>query len=97
MSARDIEVVLPDHLLPRAARSTGIVEYEFCPVFVARLASGPQPNPIEVGACAWIDWDEFVRDARSEDTDDVYSWWCKNQLRELSGHPLIERYARPAR
>ena len=84
-------VVLPEHLY----LFSGIGEYEFCPVFVARQASAAQPNPIEVGACAWIEWDEFARRAQ-EDTGDVYSWWCKNQLRELLGHPLIERYARPA-
>jgi isopentenyl-diphosphate delta-isomerase len=94
MTARDVEVVLPNHLY-RAPPFAGIVEYEFCPVFVARLDSPPGPNPIEVGACAWIEWDEFVLRAL-QDRDDVYSWWCKNQLRELAGHPLIERYARPA-
>ncbi len=94
MTVRDIAVVLPDHLY-RAPPFAGIVEYEFCPVFVAREASPPQPNPIEVGACAWIGWEEFVQRAL-DDTDDAYSWWCKNQLRELVGHPLIERYARPA-
>jgi isopentenyl-diphosphate delta-isomerase len=94
MTARDIEVVLPDHRY-RAPAFQGIVEYEFCPVFVARKASEPQPNAVEVGACAWMDWEEFVRRARA-DTCDAYSWWCKNQLRELHGHPLVERYARPA-
>jgi isopentenyl-diphosphate Delta-isomerase len=93
MTACDIEVVLPDHRY-RAPAFQGIVEYELCPVFVAREASAPQPNPVEVEACAWTDWQEFVRRAR-EDTDDAYSWWCKNQLRELYGHPLVERYARP--
>jgi isopentenyl-diphosphate delta-isomerase len=94
MTARDIEVVLPDHSY-RAPAFAGIVEHEFCPVFVARQASAPQPNPVEVAACAWMDWEEFVRRAR-EDASDAYSWWCKNQLRELRGHPLVERYARPA-
>lgn len=94
MTARDIEVVLADHSY-RAPAFQGIVEHEFCPVFVAREASGPQPNPAEVGACAWMDWEEFVRRAL-EDTSNAYSWWCKNQLRELDGHPLVERYARPA-
>jgi isopentenyl-diphosphate delta-isomerase len=94
MTARDVEVVLPDHLY-RAPPFAGIVEYEFCPVFVARLASPPVPNPIEVGACAFIDWEEFVRRAR-DDTSDAFSWWCKNQLGELLGHPLVERYARPS-
>jgi len=94
MTAHEIEIVLPDHRY-RAPPFDGIVEYEFCPVFVAREASGPRPNPIEVGACAWMDWEEFVRRAE-EDDDNSYSWWCKNQLRELVGHPLIERYSRPA-
>ena len=94
MTARDVQVVLPDHLY-RAPPFAGIVEYEFCPVFVARAASPPVPNPLEVGACAWIDWEEFVLRALS-DTTDVYSWWCKNQLRELVTSPLVERYARPS-
>jgi isopentenyl-diphosphate delta-isomerase len=93
MSVRDVEVVLPRHLY-RAPPFNGIVEHEFCPVFVARQASAPEPNSIEVGACAWMDWEEFVRRA-DEDADDVWSWWCKNQLRELRGHELIERYSRP--
>lgn len=92
MTARDVEAVLPSHLY-RAPAFNGIVEYEFCPVFVARVASAPQPNPIEVGACALMDWQEFVRRAR-EDTDDHYSWWSKNQLKQLAGHPLIATYAR---
>jgi isopentenyl-diphosphate delta-isomerase len=94
MAARDVEVVLADHLY-RAPPFAGIVEYEFCPVFVAREAGAPEPNPREVDAYAWVAWEEFVSGAR-EDTRDDYSWWCKNQLRELVGHPLIERYARPA-
>lgn len=93
MTATDIEVVLPSHIY-RAPRFEGIVEYEFCPVFIARRASAAQPNPIEVGACAWTDWDEFVHRAQ-RDTADVYSWWCKNQLRELLGHSLVERYGTP--
>jgi hypothetical protein len=28
-------------------------------------------------------WPQFVR-AAVTDTADVYSWWCKNQLRELA-------------
>jgi isopentenyl-diphosphate delta-isomerase len=93
MTVRDIAVVLPEHRY-RAPAFRGIVEHEFCPVFVARQASAPEPNPIEVGACAWMEWEHFVREAL-QDAADVYSWWCKNQLRELVAHPLIERYRRP--
>jgi isopentenyl-diphosphate delta-isomerase len=94
MTVREVEVVLPEHVY-RAPAFEGIVEYEFCPVFVAREALSPQPNPLEVGACAWMDWEDFVLRAL-EDTCDVYSWWCKNQLWELLGNPLVQRYARPA-
>jgi isopentenyl-diphosphate delta-isomerase len=94
MDVCDIEVVLPDHVY-RAPAFQGVVEYEFCPVFVAREAGVARPNPVEVEDCAWVDWENFVATALGDDAD-VYSWWCKNQLRELRGHPLVARYARSA-
>lgn len=93
MQASAIEVALPRHLY-RAPAFGGIVEHEFCPVLVARAEGAPRPNPAEVEAFAWVGWEEFVSRARS-DTSDTYSWWCKNQLRELDGNRLIARYARP--
>jgi len=93
MTVRDIEVVLPDHVY-RAPPFRGVVEYEFCPVFVARAVGEPRANPIEVEDCAWVQWDRFVALAL-EDPADTYSWWCKNQLRELREQALVERYARP--
>jgi isopentenyl-diphosphate delta-isomerase len=93
MSVRDVEVVLPDHLY-RAPAFQGIVEYEFCPVFFARAASEPRPNAVEIIDCAWVAWEQFVSDALRDEAD-VYSWWCKNQLRELLANPLLERYSGP--
>ena len=93
MTACDIEVVLPDYVY-RAPAFDGVVEHEFCPVFVARRDRDPEPNPIEVGALAWMDWEEFVRRAL-DDTSDVFSWWCKNQLGELLENSLVARYAQP--
>ena len=69
MTARDVEVVLPDHVY-RAPPFDGIVEYEFCPVFVARHVSGPRPNPVEVADFAWLAWDDFAERAGA-DTDDT--------------------------
>jgi isopentenyl-diphosphate delta-isomerase len=89
MSARAIEVVLPRHTY-RAPAFHGIVEHEFCPVFVARAQSPPRRNPAEVEEWRWVPWPQFVLAARS-DRENVYSWWCKNQLRELarvSGDPI---------
>jgi isopentenyl-diphosphate delta-isomerase len=95
MTARDVQVVLAHHIY-RAPPFRGIVEYEFCPVYVARAASDPEPNPLEVGACTWIEWNAFVHAAET-DTTDTYSWWCKNQLPHLKHHPLIIEYSRPIR
>jgi isopentenyl-diphosphate delta-isomerase len=94
MRARDIQVVLPRYVY-RAPPFRGIVEHEFCPVYVARAASQPRPNPLEVSACAWLDWESFVR-ATETDTTDTYSWWCKNQLHSIKDHPLIGEYSQSA-
>jgi isopentenyl-diphosphate delta-isomerase len=94
MTAGELEVVLPDHVY-RAPPFRGIVEHEFCPVYVARLGSAPEPNPDEVADYAWMAWPQFVARAR-HDAGETFSWWCKNQLRELVAHPLVERYAQPA-
>jgi isopentenyl-diphosphate Delta-isomerase len=83
MTADGIEVVLPDHVY-RAPPFNGIVEHEFCPVFVARARSAPRPNPDEVAEHRWMDWEDFVRAAQA-DTEDAYSWWCKNQLSRIAG------------
>jgi isopentenyl-diphosphate Delta-isomerase len=94
MGGRDIRVVLPRHVY-RAPPFQGVVEHEFCPVYVARAEGDPRPNALEVGAWAWVDWERFVRAAEA-DTSDTYSWWCKNQLLELKSHPLLAEYARPS-
>jgi isopentenyl-diphosphate delta-isomerase len=86
MSAENIQVVLPRHIY-RAPAFRGIVEHEFCPVFVARTVGRPRPNPVEVTDYRWMPWREFVRAAES-DTTDEFSWWCKNQLKEIADDPL---------
>ncbi|QGU05210.1 isopentenyl-diphosphate Delta-isomerase [Corynebacterium comes] len=52
----DIVTVLPEFRY-RAVDSSGIVENEFCPVFVARLKSGEQADPVveEIDSLAWAD------------------------------------------
>jgi isopentenyl-diphosphate delta-isomerase len=87
MTASDVMAVLPRHIY-RAPAFQGIVEHEFCPVFVARAAGVPRLNPGEVGAFEWVRWDDFVR-AADADVADAYSWWCKNQLRELRAQPAL--------
>jgi isopentenyl-diphosphate delta-isomerase len=83
MSASTIEVLLPRHRY-RAPPFRGIVEHEFCPVFRATAQGEVRPNPHEVMDWRWVPWSGFV-DAARADSENAYSWWCKNQLRELEG------------
>lgn len=87
MTASDFTAVLAQHVY-RAPAFRGIVEHEFCPVFVARAASAPRPNPLEVEELRWMAWRDFVAAARA-DAGDAWSWWCKNQLREMAERRLV--------
>jgi isopentenyl-diphosphate delta-isomerase len=93
MTAGDLKVVLPDYRY-KAPPFRGIVEHELCPVHVARAESEPRPNPAEVETAKWVSWGDFVSAAEA-DTTDAYSWWCKDQLRQLKGNSLIAAYAKP--
>lgn len=81
MEAGDYQVVLPSYRYTTPPFK-GIIENEFCPVFVARAHGEPNPNPDEVEAYKWIDWADYIKQA-TEDVDDVWSWWCKDQLKQL--------------
>lgn len=56
---QDLECVLPDFAY-RAVSPEGVVENEVCPVFTARAASDPAPDPSEVAEWAWVDWPVFA-------------------------------------
>ena len=90
MTATDFQLLVPDYVY-RTTPYNGIIENEFCPIYVARATSLPTPNPDEVDAFEWLSWDDFVA-ATESDTTDKYSWWCKDQLRLIKNHPLILAY-----
>lgn len=81
MTADDIRVVLPAYTY-QTPPYNGIIEHEFCPVYVARATSSVEPNPDEVGDYRWLTWDAFVAETAA-DSGDVWSWWCKDQLKQL--------------
>lgn len=91
MGASSIQVVLP-RFRYRTPAFHGVVENEICPVLVARAQENPHPNPAEVEDFAWVAWEQFVAAARG-DAADTYSWWCKAQLEQLEGNPVINSYA----
>ena len=93
MTAEGIEVVLPTYRYTTPPYN-GIIENEFCPVHIALATSEPNPNPNEIEDYKWVSWEEFVAEAES-DTADKHSWWCKDQLKQLKNHPLIQKYSQP--
>ena len=69
----------------------GIIEHEYCPIFVGMLDSLPNPNPDEVGDYKWVSWQWLLNEV-AKDTQDpgVYSYWMKDQLKLLRNHPVIK-------
>jgi isopentenyl-diphosphate delta-isomerase len=82
VAVTDLELVLPGFRY-RAEMPIGVVENEMCPVFRARLAGTPEPNPDEVAEVDWVDWADFTTAVR--DGDRQVSPWCALQIQRLSG------------
>lgn len=93
MTAVELQVILPDYRY-KTPPYKGIIENEICPVYIARAASEPSPNPDEVEDYKWMSWHDFVAAAEADESD-VYSYWCKDQLIQLKDHPQIAEYSQP--
>lgn len=93
MQAKDFQILIPDYKY-QTPPFNGIIENEFCPVYIARAATQPQPNPEETADFTWLDWQDYVTKTQA-DSSDVWSWWCKDQLKLLADHPLIQEYSKP--
>lgn len=90
----DVTPVLPEFRY-RAVDSSGIVEYEICPVYSARLASGHEavdPNPDEVDSLHWADPADVVRAADA--TPFVFSPWLVEELEDPRLRAVLERAGR---
>lgn len=92
MTAKDFEVVLPNYRY-KTPPFNGIIENEICPVYIARFESESKINPDEVEVIRWITWEDYVQEAEA-DKEDTYSYWCKDQLKQLKNHPLIKQYSK---
>ena len=76
----DLALVLPDFRY-EAVAADGIRENEFCPVFVARAAGDPTPDPAEVAEWRWVDWAAFCEVAESAPW--AVSPWSAEQAPQL--------------
>lgn len=83
---RDVQAVLPQFQY-RAVDSSGVVEWEICPVHVSRLATGhrPEPLPEEVDSFEWIDPAELF--SAVDAAPFAFSPWLVEQL----SHPELRQ------
>ena len=79
LPVREVTSALPDFRY--RASHAGIVENEICPVYLARTASEPVPDPDEVGEHAWLGWDDLL-DRIARDPE-AWSPWCREQVPQL--------------
>jgi len=76
----DLKVVLPDYTY-KTPPYNGIIENEFCPVYIAYTDGEFTPNPAEVEAYKWLTWPEYVQLLAAK--PDEMSYWCKDQYQQL--------------
>jgi isopentenyl-diphosphate Delta-isomerase len=85
VTVTDMTLTLPEFAY-RAVAANGVVEHERCPVVRAVGAQEVRPNPDEVAAAKWCDWDACLELAGRPES----SPWYRLQLAQLAalGTPL---------
>ncbi|AZA11898.1 isopentenyl-diphosphate Delta-isomerase [Corynebacterium gerontici] len=73
----DVTCVLPDFRY-RAVDASGIVEWEICPVFVARTSADVQPEADEVAEFSWVVPEQLVNAV--DQAPFAFSPWMVEQL-----------------
>lgn len=91
MKVGQIQMIVPDYKYTTPPYND-VIENEFCPIFIAKATTEAQPNPEEVAAYKWIRWQDFVAKAE-QDTNDTWSWWCKDQLKYTRMNKALRSYA----
>ena len=94
MKARSFQVIVPDYIY-KTPPFNGVIEHEFCPIYVARADSKPNPKQEEVANYRWMKWEDYIKTAEN-DKENEWSWWCKDQLKLIKEHPVIMQYAKPS-
>jgi len=77
---QDIQVVLPSYRYTTPLYD-GIIENEFCPVYIAYTSQEPAPNHDEVEEYHWLTWNDYTH--RLQHDPDTMSYWAKDQYAQL--------------
>ena len=89
MEVTDFMLALPNYTY-KTPPFNGIIEHEFCPVYVSRSTNPVLPNTDEVEAYKWMMWQDFCNQALA-DRSDSWSWWCKDQIHQMKTLPIIKQ------
>ena len=79
---QDIQVVLPEYRYKTPPYS-GIIENEFCPVYIAYTDGELHINPDEVEMYRWLPWNEYAAMITDPANDSATSYWAKDQYKQL--------------
>ena len=89
----ELELALPDFRY--RAEFQGIVENEICPVFIGLCNKQPIPNPTEIAAIDWVNWNDFAEacNRKTNSRFDLFSPWSLLEGKHLQQQAVIESYA----
>lgn len=79
--------------LPRfryRAEQAGVVENEWCPVYLAVTDDEPVGETSEVEEHRWTTWEQFLADSRAEPA--TWSPWCLEQSAQLEAAGLVTAF-----
>jgi isopentenyl-diphosphate delta-isomerase len=78
----DIRCLLPTYRYTTPPYN-GIIENEFCPVYVAYYDGVLDPNPDEVEMYRWLPWSEYAFLLTDPKLSQNASYWAKDQYEQL--------------
>ena len=88
---KSIKLVLPEYVY-KTPPYNGIIEHEYCPIYLAVTDSEVSPNPDEVEDYKWVDWSWYVSQLKN-DSDD-YSMFAESVPEDSElGHHHIPKWS----
>lgn len=74
------------------AEFNGVVENELCPVWIGFTDKLPSPNPDEVAAFDYLNWQEFLSCLKDENCKkyDHFSIWCRQEALLIEKTGLVK-------
>jgi isopentenyl-diphosphate delta-isomerase len=78
-----LRCVLPKYIY-KTPPYKGIVEHEFCPIYVTFTDQEPKPNGQEVEAYRWISWREYSAQLEADNGKDTMSYWAKDEFPRIT-------------